>query len=97
MLRAGGGGGAEWERRGRRPTDHRRLSTVHPGLLAAEQERLKELARNDMEEQRREEQPFDAELFYNVYLESKTVISQLFTTCRCHGPKPHTVYETNSI
>ena len=90
MLRAGGGGGAEWERRGRRPTEHRRLSSVLPGLLAAEQERLKELAKNAMEDQRRrEEQPavaFDAELFYNVYLESKAVISQLFTSALSSWP-----------
>lgn len=52
----GDGGGESELRRGRRLTEHRRSSTLLLGLLAEEQERLRELARKALEEQRGQEE-----------------------------------------
>ncbi|KAM6956181.1 cilia- and flagella-associated protein 46 [Aplochiton taeniatus] len=67
----GGGNAGRW---GRRLTEHRRLSTLGPGLLVEEQERLREwTGRAAEEETSQEEQPagFDAQLFYTVYMEGE--------------------------
>ncbi|KAK6293451.1 hypothetical protein J4Q44_G00357770 [Coregonus suidteri] len=67
----GCGGGESELRRSRRLTEHRRHSTLLPGVFAEEQERLRELAMNAREEQRGQEKEnpagFDTELLFNVY------------------------------
>ncbi|XP_035256833.1 myosin heavy chain, striated muscle-like [Anguilla anguilla] len=81
MFREALGGEGEVERRGRRLTEHRRRSTLLAGPSPEEQERLRELARRALEEQRlakRGAADFDAQLFYSVYLEREDVNFALF-------------------
>ncbi|KAJ8359854.1 hypothetical protein SKAU_G00163790 [Synaphobranchus kaupii] len=89
MFREAQGGEGEVERRGRRLTEYRRRSTLLLGPSLEEQERLRELARRTLEEQRlpkRNAAVFDAQLFYNVYMEREDVNFALFNyVCEQNG------------
>ncbi|XP_066549278.1 coiled-coil domain-containing protein 63-like [Amia ocellicauda] len=67
------------ERQGRRLTEHRRRSIV---FLGEEQERLKELIRKSLDQREILEEKdfpdFDAELFFNVYVEREDLNFALF-------------------
>lgn len=74
MFREALGGEGGVERWGRRLTEYRRCSTLLMGPSLEEQEKLKELARKALEEQKlakKNPADFDAQLFYNVYMESR--------------------------
>ncbi|XP_030628131.1 cilia- and flagella-associated protein 46 [Chanos chanos] len=78
---AGFGAEGGVERRGRRLTERRRRSTFMQGLWEEEQDRLRELAHVALVQQKAQEAPpagFDAQIFYETYMEREDLNFALF-------------------
>nr|XP_015202051.1 PREDICTED: coiled-coil domain-containing protein 63-like [Lepisosteus oculatus] len=75
-------GDSDTERRSRRGTEYRRRSTLLLGVLQEEQIRLKELMSKPLEQQEKIDEKdfpdFDAELFFNIYMEREDLNFALF-------------------